>query len=509
MVRMQRIATRLASRPRLISSCSRVTGFVAILLSSFGSSAQNNGAAAGKTQYYHGTIGSTHEVQMTLFTHGKQLTGSYQYASQRKPIELRGRILPSGDYEIDELNAHGQATATFTVNDLLGGGLNGTWLSGKKRLPVVLGEIQLAQLEQLYRMWSGSRKITNIVVGPFSACAMTGVGTLCWGTVSGSPSLATLGPGRVAYVALPQLSIPADITALALGDPTSCYVERGAVYCWQPNRGVLPLQTPTLIPGFERNVTDVGIAGEYACAIVARALKCWPGAALDEKTNLTTVDSGVTRLSSGMPNCALTAKVLCWTLHYAAKTQKYEIGVHPIDGVSDQVTALAAFDGLGSNTRFACAVEAGSLKCWGDDTSNILLGRRGKLGFRDVPPGVMPSLETGIIDVSVQSDNACAIRDGSVLCWGSNWYGQSGNGTTGFTAGTGEVPLPARAVKVAVGGTYACALTADNHVWCWGDNEFGQTGNTSKDTCELPNGQMPDTIPTPCNKRPVQVRGTP
>jgi len=499
---------RPASRVRVMN-WSRASGFLAIILFSFGSSAQKNSTATGRAQYYHGTIGRTLEVQMTLFTHGNQITGSYQYASQRKPIELRGRILPSGDYEIDELDAHGEATAKFTVNDLLGSGLNGTWLSGKKKLPVVLGEIQSAQLEQLHRMWSGSRKIANIIVGPFSACAITEVGAFCWGTVSGSPSLAAAGPGRVAHVALPQLSIPADITALALGDPTSCYAERGAMYCWQPNSGVLRLQTATLIPGFENSVTDVGITGGYACAIVAGALKCWPGAALDPRTALTIIDSGVTRLASGMPSCVLSAaKVLCWTVNGANK-QKGGISVGQIDGFGGTVQALAAFDGQGLNTRFACAVEASSLKCWGDDIGNVLLGRRGKLAFRDVPPGVMPSLETGVTDVSVENENACAVREGKVLCWGSNWYGQSGIGTTGFTAGAGEVPLPAPAAKVAVGGTYVCALTADNHVWCWGDNEFGQTGNTSRDTCELPNGNMPDTIPTPCNKRPVQVRGIP
>jgi hypothetical protein len=67
--------------------------------------------------------------------HGNRLTGSYEYGSRRKSIELRGHILSSGDYEIGELDAHGQTTAKFTVNDLFGRSLNGTWQSWKRRLP--------------------------------------------------------------------------------------------------------------------------------------------------------------------------------------------------------------------------------------------------------------------------------------------------------------------------------------------------------------------------------------
>lgn len=489
-----------------------VSALIGTVMTLSGLSAQENSLNKSGANYYHGTIGRTLEVQVTITRHGNDLTGSYEYASQQRPIQLRGHTLPSGDYEISELDAHGQETAKFTVNDLLGG-LNGTWQSGKRKLPVVLGEITSAQLEQLRSMWSGSRKIKNIAVAPGSACAIREKGTFCWGAISGSPSLATSGPGMIAHAALPHLMIPPDITSLTLGDPTSCYVQHEALYCWQPHSGSLRLAAATLIPGFEKGVADVtisgigsGIGGGGACAIVAGALECWLGDTLDAKTNITVIDSGVIRVSSGMPSCVVrAANVVCWSASRHTSTQKLEVSVTKIEGVGENVQTLAAFDGL--NTPLACAVDEGSLKCWGDDVGNVLLGRRGKNAFRNLPPALMPLMEKGMTDVSVANEHACAIREGKVLCWGSNWYGQMGDGTTGFTSGVGEVPLPAPAVKVVTAGTYACALTSDNRVWCWGDNEFGQTGNVSHDTCQLPNGKMPDTIPNPCNTRPVQVRG--
>jgi hypothetical protein len=486
-----------------------VTGLIGIILLSFSTIVSAQEGATGTPSYYHGTIGRTLEVQMTITRRGNELFGSYEYANQRKPIELRGRVLPSGEYEISELDPRGQATAKFAVNNLFGG-LKGTWQSGQKNLPVVLGEVTPVEVEQLHRMWSGSRKVKDIVIAPFYACAVEDAGVFCWGTVSGSRSLSAAGPGRIAYRALPHLIIPTDITALALGGPISCYIQHGGMYCWRRLNPELDLVTPTMIPGFEKDVVAVGISGDYACAIVASALKCWPGKVLDPKTVITVIDSGAMRLASGMPNCVLTvAKVLCWTFDEDANKQEMALRIHEVEGVSEKLQALSSFDGLGKGTRFGCAIDAGSLKCWGDDIGNVLLGRRGKTAFRNLPPGAIPSMEMGVTDVSVENENVCAIREGKVLCWGSNLYGQSGDGTTSFTTGLAEVSLPAPALKVAVAGTYVCALTADNHVWCWGDNEFGQTGNISGNTCELPNGKMPDPILNPCNKRPVQALGIP
>ena len=486
-----------------------VTGVLGIILLSLSTMVSAHEGATGDPSYYHGTIGRTLEVLMTIRRHGNELSGSYEYASQRKPIELRGRVLPSGEYEIAELDPRGKATAKFAFNNPLGR-MEGTWQSGQKNQSVVLGEVTSAEVEQLHRMWSGSRKVKDIVVAPFYACAVEDAGVFCWGTVSGSRSLSAAGPGRIAYRALPHLIIPTDITALALGYPISCYIRHGGMYCWRRLNPTLDLVTPTVIPGFQKDVTAVGMSGDYACAIVASALKCWPGKVLDQKTVITVIDSGVIRLSSGMPNCVLTAaNVLCWTFNENANKQEIALRIHEVEGVSEKVQALSSFDDVGMGTRYGCAVDSGSLKCWGDDIGNVLLGRRGKTAFRNLPPGAIPSMEAGVTDVSVENENVCAIREGKVLCWGSNWYGQSGDGTTSLTTGPAEVSLPAPALRVAVAGTYVCALTADNHVWCWGDNEFGQTGNISRDTCELPNGKMPDAILTPCNKRPVQARGIP
>jgi alpha-tubulin suppressor-like RCC1 family protein len=62
-------------------------------------------------------------------------------------------------------------------------------------------------------------------------------------------------------------------------------------------------------------------------------------------------------------------------------------------------------------------------------------------------------------------------------CWGSNSWGQLGNGS--FAENAGVLSDPARvkgisdAVAIAVADSHSCALSKDGTVRCWGYNEFG------------------------------------
>lgn len=95
-----------------------ILSFAGLLLLAAVAAAQEIQGSQSATAFYHGTIGCALEVQMTLTRHGSVLTGSYGYESQRKPIALRGRVLPSGDYEIDELDVSPQAASRFSVNQV-------------------------------------------------------------------------------------------------------------------------------------------------------------------------------------------------------------------------------------------------------------------------------------------------------------------------------------------------------------------------------------------------------
>lgn len=83
-----------------------------------------------------------------------------------------------------------------------------------------------------------------------------------------------------------------------------------------------------------------------------------------------------------------------------------------------------------------------------------------------------------LVSVSSGYSSSCAVRaDGSVACWGSNWAGQLGNGTTYDSVIPQLTDLDGAASEVTVGEVHACALMVDATVRCWGSNWNGQLGN--------------------------------
>ena len=71
------------------------------------------------------------------------------------------------------------------------------------------------------------------------------------------------------------------------------------------------------------------------------------------------------------------------------------------------------------------------------------------------------------------------IAAGGVSCYGSNGFGQLGDGTTTNRSTPGQVSGLTNAAKLASGATTLCALRQTGVLSCWGDNSFGQLGDGS------------------------------
>ncbi|MEY3360834.1 MAG: hypothetical protein RL531_553 [Actinomycetota bacterium] len=130
------------------------------------------------------------------------------------------------------------------------------------------------------------------------------------------------------------------------------------------------------------------------------------------------------------------------------------------------------------------------LDSWGTNT-------QGALGDPSVAPYAATPLRvgtaTGWTAVStngspdLEQSQTCGIRSGGLYCWGSNDYGQLGNGTTEASPLPVQVGSATNWQSVSVGGAAACAINAATELFCWGDNTYGQVGD---------DGAAPDS-PTP------------
>jgi len=473
-----------------------------------GQSKQHLSVSDNTTFYFHGTIGQTLEVEMILTRHDKQTEGSYVYASQRKRIPLKGEMTAPAEYQLDESGPDGAVTGYFKLNELIGlGHLRGTWESPdhKRKLNVFLGQITSQQHQLLQKMWDTKPQIVFLTVGSDHSCAFRTLGASCWGEFPLAPSFATMGPGMVAYRALPNLLIDDTILAVATASRRLCVLQSASLRCAQPYDPKFPLPQLTVIPGFERDVTMIGTNERYSCAAVSGALKCWDGSSLSAESVTEIIPSGVVQLSSGNPQCAILSSgdLKCWSIEYQQQEKRNHLVVQDISGLKGDIRLLSAasYD----EQHFACAVDSEGLKCWGNNFARPMGNRSG--GVRNLPPAPIAGLETGVTFVSTEPNHSCAIRDGKVYCWGGfNFLGELGDTTPKALGDVVEVHGIESASQVAVGPGYSCALTHDFRVLCWGDNEFGQTGNVSHEVCKVPNGHF-ESIDTPCNRHPVEVRG--
>src|SRR5438309_1063966 len=79
--------------------------------------------------------------------------------------------------------------------------------------------------------------------------------------------------------------------------------------------------------------------------------------------------------------------------------------------------------------------------------------------------------------VSASGEFACGLTvAGAAYCWGANYSGNLGDGTT--TTRTSPVRVTGGLSFASVSaGSHTCGLSAEGVAYCWGGNKFGQLGD--------------------------------
>jgi alpha-tubulin suppressor-like RCC1 family protein len=145
---------------------------------------------------------------------------------------------------------------------------------------------------------------------------------------------------------------------------------------------------------------------------------------------------------------------------------------------------------ISSGQYHTCALTTGGgIKCWGSNTFGQLGDGTGSHtnNFQPTPVEVI-GLGSGVVAISSGMWHTCAVTTaGGVKCWGNNDRSQLGDGTTTLrTAPVDVVGLSSGVAAVSAGEYHTCALTKRGGVKCWGDNLFGQLGDGTKNGSSTP-----------------------
>jgi alpha-tubulin suppressor-like RCC1 family protein len=247
-------------------------------------------------------------------------------------------------------------------------------------------------------------------------------------------------------------------------------VRAGRLYCWGYNASgqlgdgtTTKRNVPTLVSGGFTDWSSVSVGVEHTCGLRAGMLYCW-----GKNTYGRLGDS--TTMARHVPT--------------------------PVSG------GFADWQSVSAGDLHTCGVRAGQMYCWGYNND-------GQLGDsttteRDVPTPVSGGF-TDWASVSTGGAHSCGKRvaltyQGHLYCWGSNTYGQLGDGTTMER----DVPTPVSGgltdewQSVSAGGSHTCGANADQ-LYCWGNNASGRLGDgttTERDVPTLVIGDFVDWWPS-------------
>lgn len=272
----------------------------------------------------------------------------------------------------------------------------------------------------------------------------------------------------LSVIALPSIAgaVGGTLTAVSEGDLTTCAVDAGNAYCWGlDTSGELGNGTDT---SSESPVEVVDVDGSGALPAVS---------AISEGATTT---------------CAISAAhAYCWGYDGSGElgngsatkaAHKSPVEVKTTSGTGHLSTVTAISTGY----LATCAVSSGHAYCWGLDNHGQL--GNGTETSSTTPVEVKTTAGTGhlstVTAVSEGTTATCAVSSGHVYCWGTDRYGQLGNGTA--TTSTHETPVEVVGVgdsgdlstvsAISEGFWTTCALSA-GHAYCWGHDNYGQLGN--------------------------------
>jgi alpha-tubulin suppressor-like RCC1 family protein len=187
-------------------------------------------------------------------------------------------------------------------------------------------------------------------------------------------------------------------------------------------------------------------------------------------------------VNTGMHTCAVTTgrEAYCWGYNVYG-----EVGDGTVRGrrIAVPVAGGLSFTALTTGAEHTCGLTpGGAAYCWGYNRTGQV--GDGTLTVRDSPVAVAGGLT--FVALSAGAFHTCGVTTGrAVFCWGWNGDGQLGN-PAALDPRAPELTYSSTPIAVigglaftavSAGGSHTCGLAADSTIYCWGSNKFGQLGD--------------------------------
>lgn len=302
----------------------------------------------------------------------------------------------------------------------------------------------------------------QVTAGRYHSCALNTAGrAYCWGY--GSYGQLGVGSEENSSVPVTPLGFETGAQQISASDDHTCGIDAAGIgRCWGENRdyqlgdgtNITPRTQPVAVTGLPQGVTQIETASLHSCALTAQG------------------------------------RVMCW-----GSNERGQLGLARAPFRSSAAPVASFPDGnlqialAGGNT---CALNrARRVLCWGVNESQQL-GAFNEL--QSNAPVRIAHLASGIADLTFGATAptngfGCALnRARRGLCWGDNSHGQLGDGTQETRGAPALVDGLGAGIQRIVGGSgaHACAILRSGALRCWGDNFYGQLGDGTTDSDARP-----------------------
>lgn len=302
---------------------------------------------------------------------------------------------------------------------------------------------------------AGDLRFVQISAYSYHTCGIaTGGEAYCWG----HNDFGQVGDGTTTDRATPALVSDAlSFASISVGRFHTCAItDIGYAYCWGlDTSGALGVDG-----GASETCTDS------------------QGASVPCSTQPLPVTGGLTfeSISAGRDfTCGIASRGVgyCWGNNEGGK-----LGIGTLEqdlpSVPHTLAGGHAFVAISAGAAHACGITTeGAGYCWGQNMTGAIGGPNG---------GATPVLVSGghtFVSLDAGGNHTCGVTiEGQAYCWGQGWRGVLGDGSTEVHIERTPVPVYGDVSFTTVtAGQHTCALTPLGATYCWGSNRYGQIGD--------------------------------